>query len=119
MQCNDYFISHTSFLFPSRSKRAWTQDEQTKFKHLFKQYKKAFKLYVPHFDQRSECQIKSFYQNVVHKNKMIQMCKNDLANLSLMDLTQIQSRNISSQLNEIYEFQQELSLIAFDTVNEI
>ncbi|CAL6080992.1 Conserved_hypothetical protein [Hexamita inflata] len=33
---------------------------------LYKQFKKNFKLYIPHLDGRSEGQIKSFYQNVVH-----------------------------------------------------
>ncbi|CAL6064243.1 Hypothetical_protein [Hexamita inflata] len=33
---------------------------------LYKQFKKNFKLYIPHLDGRSEGQIKSFYLNVVH-----------------------------------------------------
>ncbi|CAL6064161.1 SANT/Myb_domain [Hexamita inflata] len=41
------------------------------FKRLYKQYRKDFKRYVPHFETRTEGQIKSFYQNIVHKNKQI------------------------------------------------
>ncbi|CAL5985377.1 Conserved_hypothetical protein [Hexamita inflata] len=65
-------ITNISLNTPCRSKRTWTPEEQTLFKQLYKQYGKDFKRYVTHLDGRTEGQIKSFYQNVVHKNKQIQ-----------------------------------------------
>ncbi|CAL5985371.1 Conserved_hypothetical protein [Hexamita inflata] len=64
-------IANISLNAPCRSKRTWTMEEQSLFKRLYKQYRKDFKLYVQFFDGRTEGQIKSFYQNVVHKNKQI------------------------------------------------
>ncbi|CAL6064153.1 SANT/Myb_domain [Hexamita inflata] len=53
------------------SKRSWSHAEQNLFKKLYKQFRKNFELYVPFFEGRTHGQIKSFYQNVVHKNKQI------------------------------------------------
>ncbi|CAL6069580.1 Conserved_hypothetical protein [Hexamita inflata] len=74
MQCTQNNSSSLIFA-PYRSKRTWTVAEQAMFKQLYKLYRNNFKLYVPHFDGRTEGQIKSFYQNVVHNNKLIQQSK--------------------------------------------
>ncbi|CAL5985314.1 Conserved_hypothetical protein [Hexamita inflata] len=66
-----YEANHKSSLNDHRSKRSWTHEEQDKFKSLYKQYKKDFGRYVPHLEGRTEGQIKSFYQNVVHNNIQI------------------------------------------------
>ncbi|CAL5985311.1 Conserved_hypothetical protein [Hexamita inflata] len=72
--------ANAKLLFSKQSKRTWTVNEKTQFKLLYKQYKKNFKLYIPHFDGRSEGQIKSFYQNVVHNNKQIQNKRSEMVN---------------------------------------
>ncbi|CAL6064139.1 SANT/Myb_domain [Hexamita inflata] len=71
-------------------KRKWTTEEQMKFTRLYKQYKKDFKQYVPYFDGRTEGQIKSFYQNVVHNNKVKrnsnEQCVNEQRDHSQLDV---------------------------------
>ncbi|CAL6069530.1 SANT/Myb_domain [Hexamita inflata] len=83
-----------------RSKRTWTQDERNKFIILYKEYKRDFKQYVPHFENRTESQIKSFYQNVVHNNKQILKSKNE--------------KQTDVNTNEQSEG---LSLIVFESIN--
>ena len=41
----------------------WTQGERDLFMRLFKLYGRRFRLYIPHFQGRTELQIKSFYYN--------------------------------------------------------
>ncbi|CAL6064199.1 SANT/Myb_domain [Hexamita inflata] len=104
--------------FTDRSKRTWTQAEQEKFKHLYKSLKRDFKQYVPYFDGRTEGQIKSFYQNVVHKNKIIQKYKdetlNTLSNTST-NLSQIQS---SQELTQISDSLFEYDMISFENFDQ-
>ncbi|CAL6069532.1 Conserved_hypothetical protein [Hexamita inflata] len=104
--------------FTDRSKRTWTQAEQEKFKHLYKQYKRDFNLYVPHFEGRTEGQIKSFYQNVVHKNKMIQKYKDETLNTmsnTSTNLSQIQS---SQELTQISDSLFEYDMISFENFDQ-
>ncbi|CAL5985307.1 SANT/Myb_domain [Hexamita inflata] len=104
-----------------RSKRTWTQDEQDKFKSLYKQFKKDFIKYVPYFEGRSEGQIKSFYQNVVHNNKQIQKSRESYDKTNLIELTPDRNNEgfIQKQINESSKYQRTtgLSLIVFDTVD--
>ncbi|CAL6096032.1 SANT/Myb_domain [Hexamita inflata] len=48
----------------------WTRLEIQLFKQLYKSYKKRFDSYVPYFQNRTESQIKSFFYNVQHFNKI-------------------------------------------------
>ncbi|CAL6096022.1 SANT/Myb_domain [Hexamita inflata] len=48
----------------------WSYHEKQLFKQLYKTYKTAFSAYVPYFETRSESQIRSFYYNVLHFNKI-------------------------------------------------
>ncbi|CAL5985342.1 Conserved_hypothetical protein [Hexamita inflata] len=103
--------------FAIQSKRTWTQTEQEKFKHLYKQYKRDFSLYVPHFEGRTEGQIRSFYQNVVHKNKMIQKSKDETLNTmsnTSKDFSQIQN----SQLTEISDSLFQYEMISFENFDQ-
>ncbi|CAL6072497.1 Conserved_hypothetical protein [Hexamita inflata] len=50
----------------------WTKQEKSKFLRLFKMYGVQFKMYVPFFQNRKVSQIKSYYHNVIHRNKVIQ-----------------------------------------------
>ncbi|CAL6112483.1 SANT/Myb_domain [Hexamita inflata] len=50
----------------------WTKQEKSEFVRLFKTYGVQFKMYVPFFQNRKVSQIKSYYHNVIHKNKVIQ-----------------------------------------------
>ncbi|CAL6069442.1 SANT/Myb_domain [Hexamita inflata] len=54
-----------------RTNNRWSADEQKLFQHLYQMYKKQFNRYVPHFVNRTETQIKSFYFNILHKNREI------------------------------------------------
>ncbi|CAL5985340.1 Conserved_hypothetical protein [Hexamita inflata] len=96
-----------------RSKRTWTEDEQLRFTKLYKQYRKDFKQYVSHFNGRTESQIKSFYQNVIHNNIMIQKARmeqiadNDITSMNSTQIQTIQQQEVSVGL----------SLIVFETIN--
>ncbi|CAL5985341.1 SANT/Myb_domain [Hexamita inflata] len=83
-----------------RSKRTWNQEERNNFIKLYKKYKRNFKQYVPHFENRTESQIKSFYQNVIHNNKQILKSKNEKQTESRVD-----------------EQSEGLSLIIFESIN--
>ncbi|CAL5985309.1 SANT/Myb_domain [Hexamita inflata] len=103
----------------NKTKRAWTQTEQDKFKHLYKQFKRDFKRYVPYFDGRTESQIKSFCQNVVHKNKMIQNSKcEQIDNISSKNVTQ-SSQNMFNQLTNVSNSQFELTTVTFDNLDDL
>ncbi|CAL6069440.1 SANT/Myb_domain [Hexamita inflata] len=117
-----FITQNTQTISSDRSKRTWTQNEQDKFKSLYKQFKKDFIKYVPYFEGRSEGQIRSFYQNVVHNNKQIQKSKESYQTINLTNsLESTPDRNnegyISKMINESSEYTTGLSLIVFDTVD--
>ncbi|CAL5985370.1 Conserved_hypothetical protein [Hexamita inflata] len=106
---------------PCRSRRTWTLEEQNLFKRLYKIYRKDFKLYVPHFDGRTQVQIKSFYQNVVHKNKQIQSYRIESQTVNqdkhfVNSIDSVQSQNAQVGLNES-ESLFELSTLQFDNLD--
>ena len=49
--------------------RGWSDDEKQLFESLYKKHKRNFKLYVPHFENRTQSQLKSFYYNEISKGK--------------------------------------------------
>ncbi|CAL6069582.1 SANT/Myb_domain [Hexamita inflata] len=98
-----------------RSKRTWTQQEQNKFKYLYKLYRKDFKQYVPFFDCRTEGQIKSFYQNVVHNNKQIQQSRTKPEYIN-QDVRDIKSLYFDVSQNNNDEF--ESTLLTFDNLDK-
>ncbi|CAL6115182.1 Conserved_hypothetical protein [Hexamita inflata] len=78
MQSQILNIVNASAVVADRYRRKWTLAEQRLFQNLYRQYRKDFKLYVPHFHGRTEGQIRSFYQNVVRNNKLMQNSKKEL-----------------------------------------
>ncbi|CAL6064163.1 Conserved_hypothetical protein [Hexamita inflata] len=105
---------------PCRSRRTWTLEEQALFKQLYKQYRKDFKLYVPHFDGRTLVQIKSFYQNVVHKNKQIQSSRIESKTVNkqfVSSIDSVQCQNEKVGFNDMSESLFELSTVPFDNLD--
>ncbi|CAL6064217.1 Conserved_hypothetical protein [Hexamita inflata] len=115
MSFNSKHLINKQLLFPDRSKRTWTLLEQTKFTHLYKKYKKDFQLYIPHFDGRTESQIKSFYQNVVHNNKMIHLSR-DIQTFNAIKSTELNiNQNILNQHQTYQNFENSESLLESTT----
>ncbi|CAL5985329.1 Conserved_hypothetical protein [Hexamita inflata] len=119
MPFNSKHLINKQLLFPDRSKRAWTLLEKTQFTHLYKKYQKNFKLYIPHFEGRTESQIKSFYQNVVHKNKIINSSRGEQTFNTVLstDIAQNQSQNGQSQNSEISEYLLESTTTTFENLD--
>ncbi|CAL6025404.1 SANT/Myb_domain [Hexamita inflata] len=70
---SDIQVKAYIILFPlqmeSQKYKTWSREEKNKLQELYKLYKIEFKQYVPHFNDRSESQIKSFYYNTIFKNR--------------------------------------------------
>ncbi|CAL6081024.1 Conserved_hypothetical protein [Hexamita inflata] len=91
----------TSLLFAKQSKRTWTVNEKTQFKLLYKQFKKNFKLYIPHLDGRSESQIKSFYQNVIHSNTQIQKSRLEQLTFIQVDISELVLESTTTTFDDL------------------
>ncbi|CAL6115286.1 Conserved_hypothetical protein [Hexamita inflata] len=107
-------VTQKSVITLNKTKRSWTLTEQENFKHLYKQFKRDFKLYVPYFDGRTENQIKSFYQNVMHKNKMIQSSRNE----PLVNVQQNSSKEVVHNEFSVSNSQFELTMITFNDLDD-
>ncbi|CAL5985233.1 SANT/Myb_domain [Hexamita inflata] len=57
----------------------WTAQEQQMFTKLFKQHRIDFKKYLPFFESRTESQLRSYYHNVLHNNKLIKNSSNQIS----------------------------------------
>ncbi|CAL5985208.1 SANT/Myb_domain [Hexamita inflata] len=55
-----------------KSYNRWSKKDQALFVELHKKHEIAFDKYLPFFPGRTETQIKSFYYNIVHLNKVAQ-----------------------------------------------
>ncbi|CAL6112475.1 SANT/Myb_domain [Hexamita inflata] len=55
-----------------KSYNRWNRKDQALFVELYKEHEIAFDKYLPSFPGRTESQIKSFYYNKVHQNKVAQ-----------------------------------------------
>ncbi|CAL6096024.1 SANT/Myb_domain [Hexamita inflata] len=90
----------------------WTRLEIQLFKQLYKSYKKRFDSYVPYFTNRSESQIKSFYYNVQHFNK-IEIQKQQQLNQSNVSGKQVTLTNTNN--NELSQLDFELLDFTFQS----
>ncbi|CAL5985317.1 Conserved_hypothetical protein [Hexamita inflata] len=93
--------ANASLLFSKQSKRTWTVNEKAQFKLLYKQYKKNFKLYIPYLDGRSEGQIKSFYQNVVHSNIQIQNSRLEQRTFNQVDFSELVIESTTTTFDDL------------------
>ncbi|CAL5985276.1 SANT/Myb_domain [Hexamita inflata] len=84
----------------------WSYLEKQLFKQLYKQYKTTFSSYVPYFETRSESQIRSFYYNVLHFNKIEHQRKQT----SQKVVAQIQTEGTASQQ---YDYSTDYDLFEF------
>ncbi|CAL5985206.1 SANT/Myb_domain [Hexamita inflata] len=55
-----------------KSYNRWSKKDQALFVELHKEHEIAFDKYLPFFPGRTETQIKSFYHNVLYKNRQVE-----------------------------------------------
>ncbi|CAL6115967.1 Conserved_hypothetical protein [Hexamita inflata] len=116
-----------------KSYNRWNRKDQALFVELYKEHEIAFDKYLPSFPGRTESQIKSFYHNVLYKNRQVEKCSDrnknntyknkihskmndtetDLSEISCLFPEPIQKYNISSQ--QLYLGTQGLQKQLFNT----
>ncbi|CAL5985171.1 SANT/Myb_domain [Hexamita inflata] len=72
----------------------WNSEEKELFKRYFQKFGNDFKRFEGLLQNRTESQIRSFYHNVVHKNKMIERQQNK----QLLELKQKKEQIILNQI---------------------
>ncbi|CAL6072399.1 SANT/Myb_domain [Hexamita inflata] len=90
----------------------WTAQEQQMFTKLFKQHRIDFKKYLPFFESRTESQLRSYYYNVLHNNKLVQKSyssarvQSPLPNSSFQSFTEPQQQFSNSSQTQAHENEQ-------------